>query len=106
MFRYIIEHGSIVDVIATFVALAIIVAFVLSLIYIIVGGLSFILSAGNEEKIKRAIHTIRFAIIGFIITFLATFIVSWLARLLGIEFELSFAVVLQLVKEIARSLKG
>jgi len=106
MLRILIEQGSMIDIIATFVALSIIVAFVLSLVFIIVGGISFILSAGNEEKIKRAIHTIRFAIIGFVITFLATFIVSWISRLLGIEFELSFSLILALIKEIARSLKG
>lgn len=105
MLRELLEEGSIVDIIGTFVAIAIIVSFVLSLIFIMVGGISFILSAGNEEKIKGAIHTIRFAIIGFIITFLATFIVSWLARLLDIPFEISFSMILDIMRDIADSLK-
>ena len=106
MIRLLLEEGSIVDIVATFVALAIIASFILSLIFIIVGGISFILSAGNEEKIKGAIHTIRFAIIGFVITFLAVFIVSWIARLLDIPFEISFSVILDIMREIADSLKG
>jgi hypothetical protein len=105
MIRYIVEHGSFTDIVATFVALAIITAFVLSLIFIIVGGIAFILSAGHEEKIKKSIHTIRFAIVGFIITFLATIVVSWISRILGIEFNISFGLVLALVKELARALQ-
>ncbi|HLD07451.1 MAG TPA: hypothetical protein VJB60_00080 [Candidatus Peribacterales bacterium] len=104
MLRELLEEGSITDIVATFVALAIIVAFVLSLVFIIVGGIAFILSAGNEEKIKNAIHTIRYAIIGFIITFLATFIVSWIARLLDVPFEISFSMIMTIMREIADSL--
>jgi len=106
MLRELLEEGSIVDIIATFVALAIIAAFVLSLVFIIVGGISFILSAGNEEKIKNAIHTIRFAIIGFVVTFLAVFIVSWIARLLDIPFEISFSMVMDIMRDLADSLGG
>ena len=106
MLRELLEEGSIIDIIATFIALAIIASFVLSLVFIIVGGISFILSAGNEEKIKGAIHTIRFAIIGFVVTFLATFIVSWIARLLDIPFEISFSMIMAIMRDIADSLKG
>ena len=106
MLRELLEDSSIIEVIATFVALAIIVAFVLSLVFIIVGGISFILSAGNEEKIKSAIHTIRFAIIGFIVTFLAVFIVSWIAKLLDIPFEISFAMILDIMADLSDSLGG
>jgi len=106
MLRELLEEGSIIDIVATFIALAIIASFILSLVFIIVGGISFILSAGNEEKIKGAIHTIRFAIIGFIVTFLATFIVSWIARLLDIPFEISFSMILAIMRDIADSLGG
>lgn len=104
MIRQLLEQGSIIDIVATFVALAIIAAFIMSLVFIIVGGISFILSAGNEEKIKNAIHTIRYAIIGFVVTFLATFIVSWIARLLDIPFEISFTMILSIMQDIASSL--
>ena len=106
MIRELLEQGSIVDIVATFIALAIIAAFMLSLVFIIVGGISFILSAGNEEKIKNAIHTIRFAIIGFVITFLATFIVSWMAKLLDIPFEISFSMIVDIMRDIADSLRS
>jgi hypothetical protein len=78
MLRDLLENGSPIDIFATFIALALIAASMLCLVFIIVGGISFILSAGNEEKIKKAVHTIRFAIIGLFVTFIAFFAVSWI----------------------------
>jgi hypothetical protein len=74
-------------------------------VFIIIGGISFILSAGNEEKIKKAVHTIRFAIIGLIVTFAAFFAVSWISKLLDIPFELNFSTILDLMREIFASLQ-
>ncbi len=71
MIQDLLESGNVMDIVATFIALALIVASILCLVFIIVGGITFILSAGNEEKIKKAVHTIRFAIIGLLITFIA-----------------------------------
>jgi len=100
MLRELLENGSIIEVIATFVALGLIVAAVLSLVYIIVGGISFILSAGNEEKIQKAVNTIRYAIIGLVVAFIAFFAVSFIANLLGIPFELNFSTIVQLMQDI------
>ncbi len=100
MLRDLLENGSVLDIIATFIALALIAASVLCLIFIIVGGISFILSAGNEDKIKKAVHTIRFAIIGLFVTFIAFFAVSWISRLLEIPFELNFTTIIQLMQDI------
>ena len=106
MIRDLLETGSIVDLVATFIALSLIAASILCLVFIIVGGITFILSAGNEEKIKKAVHTIRFAIIGLFVTFIAFFAVSWIARLLDIPFELSFSTIVDLMGEIFTALRG
>ena len=103
MLRELLENGSVVDIVATFVALALIVSSILCLVYIIVGGITFILSAGNEEKIKKAVHTIRFSIIGVFVSFLAFFLVAFLSRLLDIPFELSFSTIVDLMEEIFSS---
>lgn len=100
MLRELLENGSIIEIVATFVALGLIIAAILSLIYIIVGGISFILSAGNEEKIKKAVNTIRFAIIGLVVAFVAFFAVSFIANLMGIPFELNFATIIDLMRDI------
>jgi uncharacterized membrane protein len=105
MLRELLEGGSIIEIVATFVALALIAASILCLVFIIVGGITFILSAGNEEKIKKAVHTIRYAIIGLIVTFVAFFAVAWIARLLDIPFDLNFSTIVDLMGEIFDSLK-
>ena len=103
MLQQLLEQGSPIQIVATFIALALIVASFLCLIFIIIGGITFILSAGNEDKIKKAVHTIRFAIIGLFVTFVAFFAVSWLSKILGIPFELNFSMILQLMQDILTS---
>jgi len=76
---------SFVDLANLFVALTIIVAGALSVIYIFIGGISFILSAGQEEKIKSAVHTIRYAVIGLIVTIFAIVAVQIVGRLFGFD---------------------
>jgi hypothetical protein len=104
MLQELLEQGSPIQIVATFIALSLIVASFLCLIFIIIGGITFILSAGNEDKIKKAVHTIRFAIIGLFVTFIAFFAVSWLSKILGIPFELNFSMILQLMQDILASL--
>lgn len=104
MIRDLIENGSVVQIVATLIAFGLIVASILSLIYIIIGGITFILSAGNEEKIKQAVHTVRYSIIGLLVSFVAFFVVSWVAKLLEIPFDLTFGTIIDLMNELFRSL--
>lgn len=76
---------NIVDLANLVVAIAIILAGVLSVFYIFVGGISFILSGGQEEKIKRAVHTIRYAIIGLIVTILSVTIIKIVGYIFGFD---------------------
>ena len=96
MLRDLLENASVVEIVAT----------ILCLIFIIVGGITFILSAGNEEKIRKAVHTIRYSIIGLFVSFIAFFIVSFMARLLDIPFELNFSTIVDLMSEIFSSLSS
>lgn len=100
MLRDLLEGGSAVDIIQTFIALGLIAATILCLVFIIIGGISFILSAGNEEKIKKAVHTIRYSIVGLIVAFIAYFLVLFVARLLDIPFDLSFSSIIELMQKI------
>jgi len=103
MLRDLLENASVAEIVATFVALGLVAATILCLVYIIWGGIGFILSAGNEEKIKKAVHTIRFSIIGLFVSFIAFFIVRFIAGLLDIPFELSFTNIVDLMGEIFTS---
>jgi hypothetical protein len=75
------------DVIYLFAAIAILGAGALSIIFIFYGGFSFILSGGDESKVKSAIHTIRYAIIGLIIALLSLVFVPIIGKLFGVNFN-------------------
>jgi hypothetical protein len=68
------------------IAFVIVVAGLLSVFYIIKGGFSFITSAGDEEKIKAAVHTVRYAIVGLFVVFLSVLIVNIIGGIFGFDF--------------------
>lgn len=77
---------SLMDLVQMFVVYAFIAAAALSAIFIFVGGISFILSGGNDEKIKQAVNTIRYSIIGLIVTILSFTFVAIVGRLFNLNF--------------------
>ena len=79
------QNYDIVEIINKGLAYAIIIAGFLSVVFIFIGGISFILSGGDEGKIKQAVSTIRYAIIGLIITVLSVVIVGTVGRALGLN---------------------
>ncbi len=104
MLKDLLQNGTPMEIFATFIALALVAASLLCLVFIIWGGITFILSAGNEEKIKQAVHTIRYAIIGLFVCFIAFFAVSWIARILDIPFRLDFSTIVNLMQDVFTSL--
>lgn len=66
------------------IAYGILLAGFLSVVFMFFGGVLFIVSGGKEEKVKDAIHTIRYAIIGLLITILSVTII----HLIGLVFNL------------------
>lgn len=79
------QDYNVLEIVNIGLAYAIIIAGFLSVIFIFYGGFSFILSGGQEEKIKSAVSTIRYAIIGLVITILATVIVGTVGRAMGLD---------------------
>ncbi len=82
-----LEQLNLADVIYLFAALAILGSGALAIVFIFFGGFSFILSGGDETKVKQAIHTIRYAIIGLIISLLSIIVVPLVGRLFGVNFN-------------------
>lgn len=89
-----VSDGSVLDVAQNYdaieiinraIAYAIIIAGFLSVVFIFFGGISFILSGGQEDKIKQAVSTIRYAIIGLVITLLAVVIVGFIGKAMGLN---------------------
>lgn len=79
------SNYNIPDVINKGLAYAILFAGILSVVFIIIGGFSFILSGGEEGKIKQAVGTIRYAIIGLVITILSVVIVQAIGQFIGLN---------------------
>ena len=79
------QNYEILEIINRGLAYAIIIAGLLSVVFIFVGGFSFILSGGQEDKIKSAVGTIRYSIIGLIVTILATVIIGTVGKAMGLD---------------------
>jgi len=79
------QNLDLLEVINRGLAYAIIIAGFLSVVFIFFGGFSFILSGGQEDKIKAAVSTIRYAIIGLVVTILATVIIGTVGGAMGID---------------------
>lgn len=101
------QNISLTELINKGIAYAIIVAGFLSVVFIFIGGISFILSGGQEEKIKQAVSTIRYAIIGLIVTVLAVIIVNAVGNIIGINTTeyISFSQIVQIIQDISKSVK-
>lgn len=82
-----LEKLNLADVIYLFAALAILGAGALSIVFVFFGGFSFILSGGDEQKVKQAIHTIRYAIIGLLVSLMSLVLVPLIGSLFGLNFN-------------------
>jgi len=67
------------DAVARFTSLGLYVAGFLSVIFIVVGGLQYILSGGNSQRTKQARETILYAVIGLVVSGSALAIVLFLS---------------------------
>lgn len=99
------EQYDVLEVINRGIAYAIIVAGFLSVVFIFFGGISFILSGGQDDKIKQAVSTIRYAIIGLIVTILSVFIVATVGKAMGLDIVkyINFGEVLDLITNLSGS---
>jgi cytochrome bd-type quinol oxidase subunit 2 len=79
------QHYDALEIINRAIAYGILIAGFLSVVFIFFGGISFILSGGDEAKIKQAVGTIRYAIIGLVVTMLAVVIVVIVGNAMGLN---------------------
>lgn len=102
------ENITLIDLINKGIAFAILAAGFLSVVFIFIGGISFILSGGESEKITSAVDTIRYAIIGLIVTVFAVIIVNSVGQIIGINTieYIKFGEILDLIKNIGSGITG
>jgi hypothetical protein len=79
------NNFTVIELVQMFIVYAFIVVGALSAIFIFIGGVSFILSGGDEEKIKSAVNTIRYSIVGLIITILSFTFIMIVGRIFGLN---------------------
>jgi len=75
------------DFVLLVISLFVLFSWLLSIVFILYWGLLLILSWGKEDKIKPAVNTIRYAVLGLIITVVAIFAFPVLWSLLWIDVE-------------------
>ena len=73
------------DIIRVGIALVVLVSGFLSVIFIIWGGVMLILSGGKDEKVKPAVNSIRYAVVGLIVIILSIFVAPKVGDLLGLN---------------------
>lgn len=72
-------------VVGNIIQILMVLAVVIAVIFLIWGGIKWILSGGDKAKVESARNTIIGGIIGLVLVFLAYFIISVVASLFGIE---------------------
>ncbi|MBI4836493.1 MAG: hypothetical protein HY817_04510 [Candidatus Abawacabacteria bacterium] len=84
------------------VAYAIILAGFLAIVYLLWGGLQYIISGGKEDKVKTATNTIKYAIIGLVITILSVSIINFISRIFNLDLVnyVNFAHILDIINNL------
>jgi hypothetical protein len=67
------------------VSLLILTAVLLALGFLVYGGITWITSGGDKQKVENARHTIVYSIVGLIICFLSFFLVAIFGNLFGVN---------------------
>lgn len=73
------------NMITTGVAIVVLVAVLCAVIFIVWWGVMLILSGGKDEKVKPAINSIRYSVIGLIVIVVALFIAPKIIEFMGLE---------------------
>jgi hypothetical protein len=67
------------------ITLLLLLAILLSLAYIVIGGFKWITSGGDKQKLESARMTIIYAIVGLVIAFFAFLIINIISAVIGVN---------------------
>jgi hypothetical protein len=68
-------------ILSTGVSLLMLAAVILCIVFFIIGGISWITSGGDKQKLDQAHKKVTFAILGLVLVFLAFFIINAISYL-------------------------
>ena len=77
------HFNSLSDVIGSIIEILLMFAWILAVVYLIIGGYQYITSGGNPDAATKARNTIVGSVIGLIVTFSAYLIVKFIFESLG-----------------------
>lgn len=77
------DGGTIIGLVLTWLLIATVV---ITLLFLLYGGLNWIMSEGDKTKVESARRTIIYAIIGLFVAFLSFFVISFVGSMLGVNF--------------------
>ena len=78
--------GALESIISKGITILFIVAIILTLYFLIWGGIQWITSAGDKTKIEAARKRLIYAVIGLVVVLLAFMIVNIVGALFGVDF--------------------
>lgn len=82
------QAGSFGNIISAVITLLFIIAVVVALIFLIYGGIKWIVSGGDKTAVESARNHIIAAIVGLVIAFAAYFLLNIVAGIFGIDLKL------------------
>ena len=103
----VIEAYEPANVVKEAIVWGIIFAIILCIVFIFIGGISFILSGGQDEKIKQAVSTIRYAIIGLVIVILSVTLVNLITFVFQVPFDfVDYREIFDRIRDISNIFQG
>jgi len=78
------QHDPLSNLILNVFGIMVLLVFIWVIYAIVYAIFMFIFSWGNEEKIKKAWNSIRYAVLGFILTLIILFAVPWVLKTLKV----------------------
>jgi hypothetical protein len=81
------DGGGLAGMIARYgLTLLLVAAVLLSLVYLVLGGIQWITSGGDKSKLQTARNKMMYAIIGLVVSFLAYFIVGLVTAFFRVDY--------------------
>ena len=80
-----IKSGDFGGIIGTAIIVLFILAIIIALIWLVIGGIKWITSSGDSSKVEAARNQIIAAVIGLVIVFLSYFILNFILTIFGID---------------------
>lgn len=80
------NNGTASRVVSNSITILLILIAVVSLFFLIFGGIKWISSSGDKAKMDSARKTILYAVLGILLSFLSFFIVTVVSSVFGVDF--------------------